>query len=148
MAEPRLWKVPVDGGEAVQLTQTRAIRPSVSPNGELIAYHYLDPELERSQWSIGVVSTKGGSRLKRFDLPATVTEKFVRWSPDGASVAFPNTIDGVSDIWLQPLKGGPPEQLTHLKMEHIQAFEWSPDGRTLALIRGVETHDVVLIEKR
>src|SRR5262245_5735370 len=148
IAEPRLWKVPVDGGEAVQLTQTRAVRPSVSPNGELITYHYLDPELERSQWSIGVVSSKDGSRLRRFDLPSTVTEKVVRWSPDGASVAFPNTIDGVSDIWLQPLNGGPPEQLTHLKMEHIQAFEWSPDGRTLALIRGAETYDVVLIERR
>jgi Tol biopolymer transport system component/DNA-binding winged helix-turn-helix (wHTH) protein len=148
IVEPRLWKVPVDGGQAVQLTQTRAIRPSVSPNGELIAYHYLDPELEKSQWSIGVVSTKGGSQLKRFDLPPTVSERVVRWSPDGASVTFPNSSSGFSDIWLQPLNGGPTKQLTHLKAEQIQAFEWSPDGRTLALIRGTETRDVVLIEKR
>jgi Tol biopolymer transport system component/DNA-binding winged helix-turn-helix (wHTH) protein len=150
IVEPRLWKVPVDGGEAVQLTATRAIRPSISPNGELIAYHYLDPEMEKSQWSIGVVSIKGGSRLKRFDLPPTVTsvERVVRWSPDGASVTFPNSLNGLSDIWLQPLNGSPPKQLTHLKAEQIQTFEWSPDGRTLALIRGVETRDVVLIEKR
>ncbi|MGH9870996.1 MAG: hypothetical protein ACRD9S_00745 [Pyrinomonadaceae bacterium] len=31
--EQRLWKVPSDGGAAVQLTETRARRPSVSPDG-------------------------------------------------------------------------------------------------------------------
>ncbi len=39
--EPRLWKVAVDGGESVQLTETRAMRPAVSPDGSLVAYHYL-----------------------------------------------------------------------------------------------------------
>ena len=73
--EPRLWKVPADGGEPVQLTETRAMRPAVSPDGELIAYHYLDPDVDKSRWRIGIVSSAGGPRLKRFDFPPTVTSE-------------------------------------------------------------------------
>jgi Tol biopolymer transport system component len=36
--DPRLWKVPTDGGAPVQLTKTRATKPAVSPDGEMIAY--------------------------------------------------------------------------------------------------------------
>ena len=54
----------------MQLTKTRAFRPVVSPDGEMIAYHYLDPEVEKSRWRIGIVLSKGGPQLKRFDFPA------------------------------------------------------------------------------
>jgi Tol biopolymer transport system component len=141
----RLWKVPADGGESVQLTQTRAVRPAVSRDGQMIAYHYLDPDLDR--WSIGIVSSAGGARLKRFDFPSTVKQRFVRWLPDGQSIAYANSPGGVSDIWLQPLDGSPPKQLTNFKAEQILAFEWSRDGRSLAFVRGVETSDIVLIEQ-
>jgi len=144
--EPRLWKVPVDGGESVRLTETRAMRPAVSPDGELIAYHYLDPEVDRSRWRIGVVSSAGGPRLKQFDFPPTLTWRFVRWSPDRQSIAYANSTDGLFDIWLQPLDGSQPRRLTDFKAEPIIAFDWSRDGRSLAFVRGVETSDVVLIE--
>ena len=145
--EPRLWKVPADGGEPVRLTETRANRPAVSPDGGLIAYHYLDPDADKSRWRIGVVSSEGGERLRRFDLPPTVTQRFVRWSPDRQSIAFLNSPGGLSDIWAQPLDGSPPKQLTGFKAEQILAFDWSPDRRSLAYVRGAETSDVVLIEQ-
>lgn len=143
--EPRLWKVPADGGDPVQLTQTRAVRPAVSPDGGLIAYHYLDPDADRLQWRIGVVSSEGGQPVKRFDFPPTVALRVVRWSPDRRSVAYANSPGGLSDIWLQPLDGSRPRRLTDFKAEQILAFDWSHDGRSLALVRGVETSDVVLI---
>lgn len=145
--EQRLWKVPIDGGETVQLTETRARRPSVSADGQLIAYHYLDPDVERSRWRIGVVSSDGGQPLQRFDFPPTVAPggRFVHWSPDRQSIAYPNSPGGVSDIWLQPLDGSNPRRLTDFKAEQIIAFDWSRDGRSLAVVRNVETSDVVLI---
>lgn len=143
--EPRLWKVPVDGGEPMQLTETRAMRPAVSPDGELIAYHYLDPDANKARWRIGVVSSAGGARLKQFDFPPTTKWRFIRWSPDGKSIAYANNPGGLSDIWLQPLDGSPRTQLTDFKAEQIVVFDWSPDGRSLAFVRGVETNDVVLI---
>lgn len=145
--ESRLWKVPTDGGESERLSDTRVVRPVVSADGRLVAYPFLDPTPHGSRWSIGVISIEGGSRLKQFDLPTTVmpAERVIRWSPDGLAIAFPNSPGGLSDIWLQPLDGGPARQLTNFKAEQIVSFDWSPDGKTLAVIRSVETSDVVLI---
>ncbi|MBV9957440.1 MAG: PD40 domain-containing protein [Acidobacteria bacterium] len=146
--EPRLWKVPGAGGEPVQLTKTRAFRAQVSSDGKLIAYHYLDPDVETSRWRIGVVSAEGGPRLKQFDLPPMLPSRLVRWSPDRQSIAYANYSGGFSDIWIQPLDGGQPRQLTSFRAEHITAFEWSRDGHSLAFVRNVRTSDVVLIEQR
>lgn len=143
--EQRLCKVPADGGESVQLTERHALCPAVSPDGQLIAYHYLDSDLAKSRWGIGIVSSEGGRRLKRFDFPPTVTQRYVRWSPDGQTIAYPNSSGGVSDIWLQALDGSQPRRLTNFKAENILAFDWSRDGRSLAIIGGIETSDVVLI---
>ena len=142
--EPVLSKIPASGGEPTQLTTTTALRPAISPDGKLVAYHYLDAEIDKSRWSIGIVPAKGGGQIKRFDFPPTVMQKFVRWAPDSRSVAFANTLDGGADIWLQPVDGSSPKQYSGLKAENIFAFDWSPDGRHLAFIRGVETRDVVL----
>ena len=143
--EPTLWKVPTAGGDVVEVAGTRAFRPAISPDGQMVAYDYLDSELNK--WGIGIVSFEGGSRVTRFDFPPTVTERLVRWSPDGKSIAFANSGSGVSDIWLQPISGGPAKQLTNIKAEQILAFDWSRDGRSLAFVRGVKTSDVVLIEE-
>ena len=145
--DPKIWKVHIDGGEPVQLAKTRASRPALSPDGHTIAYSYLDLELNPSRWGIGIVSSEGGDRLKRFDFPPTVVYRAVRWSPDGQSIAFVNSPNGRSDVWLQPLDGSAPKQLTNFAAEQILAFDWSFDGRTLAFVRNVETSDVVLIEQ-
>lgn len=145
--EQRLWKVPTEGGEHVQLTDTRARQPAVSPDGKLIAYYYLDPDADRSRWRIGIVSIEGGPRVERFDFPPTVASRFVRWSPDGQTIAYPNSSGGLSDIWIQPLDGSPPKQLTKFKAAQIIAFDWTHDGHALAFVRGEETTDVVLIEQ-
>jgi len=142
---PTLWKVSTAGGEVVEVARTRALRPAVSPDGQMIAYDYLDSDLNK--WGIGIVSFPGGARVTRFDFPPTVSSRFVRWSPDRQSVAFVNSPGGVSDIWLQPINGGPAKQLTSFKAEQILAFDWSRDGRSLAFVRGVKTSDVVLIEE-
>jgi Tol biopolymer transport system component len=146
--DPRIWKIAIDGGLPVQLTTTRAAKPAVSPDGRMIAYSYLDIELKPSRWGVGIISIDGGARLKRFDFPPTVVERYVRWSPDGRSIAFVNSPGGSSDIWLQPLDGRLPKQLTDFSAERIQAFEWSPDGHWLALVRTIETSDAVLVRAK
>ena len=55
------------------------------------------------------------------------------------------TQNGVSNIWEQRLTGGPPKQVTHFDSGEIFDFEWSRDGRQLALTRGSESSDVILI---
>ncbi len=146
--DPRLWKVPIDGGQPIQLTTTRATKPAVSPDGQMVAYSYLDIDLNPSRWGIGTVETDGGNRLRRFDFPSTVTYRQVRWMPDGRAIAFVNSPGGLSDIWVQPLDGSAPKPLTNFRSEQILAFDWSPDGRSFAFVRNPETSDVVLIDQK
>ncbi|MBV9242299.1 MAG: PD40 domain-containing protein, partial [Acidobacteria bacterium] len=47
---PTLWKMPAAGGDPIQLTKQTASRPSLSPDGKFIAYHYLDAGFEKMRW--------------------------------------------------------------------------------------------------
>jgi hypothetical protein len=49
------------------------------------------------------------------------------------------------NVWIQPVVGGPPQQLTRFVSDEVQTFAWSPDGRYLALSRGTDIRDAVLI---
>jgi eukaryotic-like serine/threonine-protein kinase len=142
----RIWRVPVDGGESTPLTETRAQKPDVSPDGKLIAYHTLDSESESSPWIFGAMPFDGGRLIKRFTFASTVGERLVRWVPGGWGLAYLDSPGGVSNIWVQPLDGGSPQELSNFKAETIESFDWSPDGRRVAIVRGTETSDVVLIE--
>jgi hypothetical protein len=54
--------------------------------------------------------------------------------------------DGQTDnLWLQHLDGSPGKQLTDFKFEFIRDFDYSYDGKQLAIIRGHREADVVLI---
>jgi Tol biopolymer transport system component/DNA-binding winged helix-turn-helix (wHTH) protein len=144
---PKLWKMPVSGGQAIPITETKGSRPSLSPDGKFVAYHYLTPIAEGSRWGIGISSVEDGKRVKRIDFPSTVVERLVKWTRDGKSIAYLNSPDGVPNIWLQPLDGGNPRALTTFSSDNIIAFNWNSDGSKLAVIRGVETSDVVLINR-
>ena len=146
LVSPTLWKVSIDGGEAIQLSDTRVQRPHVSPDGRLVAYYYLDADVGGySRWSMGIIPFEGGHRLKRFYFPPMVISRIVRWTHDGRALAYVDTRDGISNVWSLPLDGEPPVQLTDFNSALIAAFEWSRDGKQLALALGSEASDVVLI---
>lgn len=142
---PTLWKMPIGGGAPIRITETKASRPSLSPDGKFVAYHYLESISEGSRWGIGISSLEVGNRVKRFDFPSTVDERIVKWTRDGKAIAFLNSPGGVPNIWLQPVSGGDPKQLTNFPSDSIISFNWNADGSQLAVIRGAKTSDVILI---
>lgn len=142
-----VWRVPAEGGDAMRLTETRAQKPDVSPDGKLIAYHTLDSD-SGSTWIFGVMPFDGGRLISKFTFAPTVGERIVRWVPGGWGLAYLDSPGGVSNIWVQPLDGSSPRQLSDFKAERIDTFDWSPDGRWLAAVRGTETSDVVLFEAK
>ncbi|MBL8182841.1 MAG: PD40 domain-containing protein [Blastocatellia bacterium] len=144
---PTLRKIPVEGGESIAITKTTASRPSLSPDGKFVAYHYLDSSFDRSRWGIGVIDLATGQRVKRFDFPPTVVERLVKWTRDGTAIAFLNSLNGVPNIWTQPLDGSAAKPITNFPSDDIIAFNWTEDGSKLAVIRGVETSDVVLMSR-
>ncbi len=144
---PTIWKMPVSGGEATAIIETKGSRPSLSPDGKFVAYPYLDSSFERPRWSIGITDIETGDRAKRFDFPSAVAERIVRWTRDGKAIAFLKSSGGVPNIWIQPLDGGAPQPLTDFPSDMIMSFNWNADGSQLAVIRGVETSDVLLINR-
>ncbi|MFZ0536732.1 MAG: protein kinase [Candidatus Sulfotelmatobacter sp.] len=70
------------------------------------------------------------------------------FTPDGKSVAYIVRDQGVDNIFVQPLDGSPGHQITNFTSEHIAEFQWSPDGKTLAVARAQNTSDVVLLREK
>jgi Tol biopolymer transport system component len=138
-----LWKVPLDGGSPTRLTNGRSWQPSISPDGDLIAFNLLDEA--SGQWKIAIMRFEGGLPIKVFDNLGGNYRRIV-WTPDARAVAFTVYRDGVANIWAQPLEGGPPRRLTNFRDGLIFDFAWSRDGKQLALSRALINSDVALIQ--
>ena len=57
-----------------------------------------------------------------------------RLAPDGRRVAFTAEVGGARQIFLMPIRGGYPEQLTASE-KSVSDPQWSPDGRRIAFVR-------------
>jgi Tol biopolymer transport system component/DNA-binding winged helix-turn-helix (wHTH) protein len=53
------------------------------------------------------------------------------WSPDGRFIAYASDRGGKFEIWVQPIGGGDPVQITRGPSTNWQP-DWSPDGRYIA----------------
>jgi hypothetical protein len=51
----------------------------------------------------------------------------------------------VTNIWSQPLDGGPAKQVTFFNDMLITGFAWSHDGKQLACTRGALVRDAILV---
>lgn len=140
-----LWRMPFAGGEPTQLTDKFTFNASISPDGKLIACGYEDEQPGAPQ-RIAILSIEGGQFTKAIDMPVSYSSNPLRWSADGKAILYRDTRNGIANIWSQPVDGGPPKQLTDIsRPDQIFMFEWSGDSKQLAVSRGVENSDVVLI---
>ncbi len=142
---PTLWKVATDGGEPVQLNdQYWEELPSVSPDGNRIAFQYFEAGRYKTPIYIGQLSVEGGEITKIAEPPFRINST-MRWTPDGGAIAYFDNRGGAGNIWALPAGGGAPKQLTDFKSDSIFWFDWSRDGKQLAVARGSQISDVVLI---
>ncbi len=154
---PSVWKVPIDGGTPTLVKGARPATPagpvesafgaSASPDGRSLSFIYFtqDPKsLETSKMEVAVASPDG-QILKRFPYwnTAWVAEDFrVQWSRDGKALYYQKP--GGGDLWKQAVAGGPPTQITHFGGP-FGYFDWSFDGKRLAVSRLSTASDAVLI---
>ena len=136
------WRVSPGGGAPSRVTQASISRPSVSPDGTRFVCNYRESVSARAQLAVYHIGEASPRTL--FDIPATADSQ-VQWGPDGQSLHYIDTREGVSNIWSLSLNGGAATQVTRFKTDRIFAFAWSRDGTKLALSRGSVDSDAVLI---
>jgi Tol biopolymer transport system component len=133
----KLWKVPMDGGDAVQVLDTNSRRPVVSPDGKQIAFF--------SRLGLSVMPIDGTTPIMNFRVFQTGNFAFARWTPDGKGLLH-NTHQGDRpNIWLQPLSGESEHQVTHFADQNVLDFAVSADGKRLIIARGILTRDAVQV---
>ena len=137
-----VWKVGIEGGSPMQVTDKYSESPTFSPDGKQIACTYL--EQPNAQFKFAILPSDGGPPAKTFTFPVGVKTN-LRWTADGRALIYGVTQKGVTNLWAQPIDGSPPKQLTNFASERIFGFDVSRDGKQVALSRGTQTSDVVLI---
>jgi serine/threonine protein kinase len=145
---PTIWKVSIDGGSPMQVTTSPSLAPSVSPDGKFLAY--LFPEAGDPLGPpnhIAIIPIDGGDPIKTFKYEVgRVNTPFTQWALDGKSIMY--AVSGnVTNIWSQPLDGGPPKQVTDFKDGLMTGFAWSADRKKFATTRGKLLRDAVLISE-
>jgi Tol biopolymer transport system component/predicted Ser/Thr protein kinase len=138
-----LWKVSANGGDPIKVSDDIVYNLGTSPDGRTILTRAYQPA--ENKWRYGILSVDDGKYLKVFDLPTIAGQGSVHWMPNGKAVGYIDTHNGVSNIWVLPLETMKAYQLTHFDSELISEFSWSKDGKNLAIVRGEQTSDVVLL---
>jgi eukaryotic-like serine/threonine-protein kinase len=158
-----LMRVPVEGGRAeivpgstVPNSSRLLGSPDFSPDGRrlvLIADTY-DPGTHQGQPKLAVVDLESASESVPHLLDphpgiaaGSVYTGGARFSPDGKSVVYIIREKGIGNLWMQPLDGSPGHQITKFTSDLITGFRWSPDRKTLAVMRTHNTSDVVVLRE-
>jgi len=133
------WIVSIDGGPPTEIAHVYAAAGSVdvSPDGKSIVFRSRNEQNK----PITMICDLPACTMPR-RLPPVGQFSPLRWTPDG-SIAYVDAATP-SNIWVQPLDGGPPHQLTHFTDRTVVDFAWSRDGKRLAIARATTTSDIVL----
>lgn len=139
-----IWKVSIDGGSPVELTAEHSGRPVVSPDGKTLLCEYGEVRPD-SPLKLAIVPIEGGQPKRILDLPLVVKSPVYRWTADSNGLVYIDSTNRVYNLWSQSFDRSPPTQLTDFSSDQIFRFDLTPDGKKIALSRGHEGSDVVLI---
>lgn len=142
------WRVPLTGGAPEQITDKSSSWASVSPDGKLVALRYFDDKANANK--IAVIPFAGGEPIKTLEVPVGFRDVGLGWTADSRAIVYADArgkADSNADnIWSVPLDGSPAKQLTNFNSGLIFAFQLSRDGKQIALSRGTQTDDVILLK--
>ena len=163
-----LMRVQLEGGEPEPVPSsevpgmfTIGAGDAISADGKLLAFdaEITDPDNARAAISkLAFVSLDGSSPPSRRLIPpdpriaggggSGVFNNALNFTPDGKSVAYIIRDQGVDNIFVQPIDGSPGHQITNFTSDNIVGFQWSPDGKTLAVAHAHNISDVVLLREK
>jgi dipeptidyl aminopeptidase/acylaminoacyl peptidase len=136
-AAPAAASRPVTVDDLMRLRAILDVR--ISPDGERVAYVVSAPSLPKNEHeaalfvvaSTGGQPTRTGDTVRIFNVP--VPRPQLRWSPDGTMLSVLGFAGTRPQVFAIPVAGGAPKSLTAAP-EGVSAYEWSPDGKSLAYL--------------
>jgi eukaryotic-like serine/threonine-protein kinase len=152
-----LMRVPIEGGKPEPVAGAKVANQfgmdcvaSISADGKTISYivDVEDPVTHAASSKLAILGLDGSppATPRLVDLDPRFTANLARPVPGRNAIAYALTQDGVSNLWVQPLDGGAMYQLTHFPSDTITSFDWSLDGKALAVSREHDVADVVLLK--
>ena len=121
--------------------------------------HIVFPGIGKKGIAGMIVEAETGKKEAELELTVQMDPyvKVARWSADGKAAVIVDVRSGTSNLWAFPLVVGSghagemsyvaqaePKQLTFYKSGMIWDFDWSRDGKKVAIARGANASDVVL----
>ncbi len=142
MEKGQLLKVPIDGGEEIPVyNKSKLNYPVCSPDGNLVAYFYLD-----KVFKIGVIDLVSSNVVKTMDYGDGKSMALeLAWSHDSKTLNFITDSDGTSRLWQQSLDEERPRLIEDLGKDEVRSVAMMPDGTGYAFIRGKFIEDAVLL---
>ncbi len=138
-----VMRVPLQGGTPQKISDLHTLDFDVSVDGTALLFVTVNHAKGHKEQVVEVAADTGQVRREiTMQKPWTGP---IQYSVDGKALEYVVRDNGVDNIWRQPLDGSAGKWETAFKSEHISHFEWSPDGKRLAMSRGHTDSDVVLI---
>ena len=155
-----IWRVPLkgsaEGSFKAEPVQATAIAHGfqtgrgmgMSPDGKTLAYlvELVNPQGQTGTGKIALLDLESLANPRYLD-PNPHASAGPQFTPDGKALAYPVRENGVDNLWIQPLDGSAGHAITRFDSEQIQSFEWSPDGKSLGILRGHTDSDVILLQE-
>jgi tricorn protease len=134
--EPRLYRIPVAGGQPWRAVDCFGAFPQVSPDGtRLLFTRGSVPDGRRSYRGsanydifMHTLGTPEFAQLTTYD----GNDEQPHWAADGTGVYFLSDRSGTVNVWYQPLDGSAARQITQMEVDDVRDLAVSADGGTLA----------------
>jgi eukaryotic-like serine/threonine-protein kinase len=143
-------KLSMHGGEPVKLETVGPdqYRFGITPDGKEVAVVMFVPGSNGEHAEFTFISLETGKVTRRVPAMGRITDAKV--TPDGQNIGYIRRERGLDNLWLQPVTGGAPRQLTDFHLlrstnQHILALAWSPGGNRIGVTRRLNKGDVVIL---
>jgi eukaryotic-like serine/threonine-protein kinase len=147
-------QIPIDGGQSEPIPGSTVPNGAfaygnigISPDGRLLVYlARVQTQENRTQSIKAVIVSLGVKRpLQLIDVDQSIACP-PQFTPAGRALAYSVRQNGTDNLWVQPLNGSPRQQITNFSSgDQTMEFYWSPNGKTLGIVRSYQESDVVLL---